>query len=243
MDGCFFLIQGKYAVEILRRFRMMDCRPMSTPLVTNWRNIDASYSKTIDHIVYHQLIGSLMYLVNTQPDISFAVNSLSQFTVKPRRVHWIVVKHVLSYLRGKVEYGLLYECSGGVKLTGFTDVDLAGYAEDRKSTSGCCSNIGSGIISWFNRKQRLVALSSVEPEYMATCEALWLRKLILGLFRKELEANVIHCDNQSCIKLSKNLVFHDHSKHIDIMYHFIRYYVQIGAVRLDYIQTEVREVR
>jgi hypothetical protein len=80
----------------------MDCRPMSTPLVTNWRNIDASYSKIVDPTVYHQLIGSLMYLVNTRPYISFAVNSLSQFMVDPRRVHWIAAKHVLRYLRGTI---------------------------------------------------------------------------------------------------------------------------------------------
>jgi hypothetical protein len=242
MDGRFFLGQGKYAVEILRRFRMMDCRPMSTPLVTNWRKIDASDSKTVDPTVYRQLIGSLMYLVNTRPDISFAVNSLSQFMVDPRRVHWIVVKHVLRYLRGTVEYGLLYERSGGVTLAGFTDVDWAGCAEDRKSTSGCCFSIGSSIISWFSRKQRSMALSSAKAEYMAAslaaCEALWLRKLLLGLFRQELEATVIHCDNQSCIKLSENPVFHDRSKHIDIRYHFIRDCVQRGAVRLDYIQTD-----
>jgi hypothetical protein len=125
-DGCFFLRQGKYAVEILRRFGMMDCRPMSTPLVTNWRKIDVSDSKTVDPTVYRQLIGSLMYLVNTRPDISFAINSLSQFMVEPRRVHWIVVKHVLHYLRGTMEYGLLYEGSGGVTLAGFIDVDWAG---------------------------------------------------------------------------------------------------------------------
>jgi hypothetical protein len=95
-------------------FGMIDCRPMSTPLVTNWRNIDASNSKTVDPIVYRHLIGSLMYLVNTRPDISFVVNSLSLFMVDPRRVHWIVVKHVLRYLRGTVEYGLLYERNGGV---------------------------------------------------------------------------------------------------------------------------------
>jgi hypothetical protein len=104
-DGCFFLGQGKYTVEILCRFRMTDCRPMSTPLVTNWRKIDVSSSETVDPTIYRQLIGSLMYLVNTRPDISFAVNSLSQFMVDPRRVHWIAVKHVLRYLRGTVEYG------------------------------------------------------------------------------------------------------------------------------------------
>jgi hypothetical protein len=122
-DGLFFLGQRKYLVEILRRFRMTDCRPMSTPIVTNWRKIDTSDSKTIDPTVYRQLIGSFMYLVNTWLYISFAVKSLSQFMVDPRRVHWIVAKHVLRYLRGTVEYGLLYECSGGVRLAGFTDAD------------------------------------------------------------------------------------------------------------------------
>jgi hypothetical protein len=83
-DGRFFLGQGKYTVEILRRFRMTDCRPMSTPLVTNWRKIDVSSSETVDPTIYRQLIGSLMYLVNTRSDISFAVNSLSQFMVDPQ---------------------------------------------------------------------------------------------------------------------------------------------------------------
>jgi hypothetical protein len=199
MDGRFFLGHGKYAVEIFPRFKMMDYRPMSTPLATNWRKIDASDSKTVDPTVYHQLIGSLTYLVNIGLDINVAVNSLSQFMVDPRRVHWIAAKHVLYYLRGTMEYGLLYERSGGVTLASFIDVGWAGCAEDRKSTLGCFFSIGSGTISWFSKKQELVALSSVEAEYMAaslaTCEALWLRKLLLGLFRQELEVTVIHCDN------------------------------------------------
>jgi hypothetical protein len=150
-DGCFFFGHGKYTVEILHRFRMTNSRPMPTPLVTNWRKIDAPDSKTIDPIVYRQLIGSLMYLVNTQLDINFAVNSLSQFMVDPQRVHLIAAKHVFRYLRGTMEY-MLYERSGGVRLEGFTDVDWEGCAEDKKSTSGCCFSIGSSIISWFSRK-------------------------------------------------------------------------------------------
>jgi hypothetical protein len=241
-DGHFFLGQGKYAIEILCRFRMMDCRPMSTPLVTNWRKIDATDPKTLDPTIYRQLIGSLIYLVNTRPDISFAVNSPSQFMVDPRRVHRIDAKHVLRYLRGTMEYGLLYECSGGVRLVGFTDVDWEACAKDRKSTSGCCFSIGLDIISWFSEKQRSMVLSSAEAKYMvaslAACEALRSRKLLLGLFGQELEATVIHCDNQSCIKLFEILVFHDRRKHIDTRYHFIRDCVQRGAVRLDYIQND-----
>jgi hypothetical protein len=150
-----------------------------------------------------------MYLVNTRPDICFAVNTLSQFMVESRRVHWVAVKHVLRYLHGTVEYGLSYVQGDGVKVMGYSDVDWAGNTVDRKSTSGCCFGLGSGVVSWFNRKPRSVALSSVEAEYMATnlaaCEAIWLRKLLMGLFGQELEATVIHCDNQSCIKLSENL--------------------------------------
>ena len=108
-------------------------------------------------------------------------------------------------------------------MVGYSDSDWAGCASDRKSTSGCC--FGSAVVSWFSRKQKSVALSSAEAEYMAAsqanCEAIWLRKLLVGLFGRELRPTIIYCDNQSCIKLSENLAFHDRSKHIEIRYHFI----------------------
>ena len=125
-----------------------------------------------------------------------------------------------------MEYGLVYERRGSVQLAGFTDADWAGCVEDQKSTSGCCFSIRLGVVSWFSRKQKSVALSSVEAEYMvasmAACEGMWLRKLLVGLFECELEAIVVHCDNQSGIGLSENPVFHDGSKHIDVKYHFLR---------------------
>ena len=131
---------------------MEDCKPMSTPLVTNWRKIDASRLEEFDPTMYRQLIESLMYLVNTRTDIRFAVNSLSQFMVDTQRVHWTVVKHVLRYIRGTVEYELVYERSGGIQLAGFIDVDWEGCVEDQKSTSSCCFNIGLRVVSWFIRK-------------------------------------------------------------------------------------------
>jgi len=107
-DGEIFLGQEKYTVEILKRFRMQDCRPMSTPMVTNWKKIDASKQEAVHPTLYRQLIGSLMYLVNTRLDISFAMNTLSQFMVEPRRAHWTTTKNILRYVRGTVEYGLRY---------------------------------------------------------------------------------------------------------------------------------------
>eukprot|EP00253_Pinus_taeda_P001424 PITA_01424 len=116
--------------------------------------------------------------------------------------------------------------------------DWARSSVDRKSTSGYCFNIGSGMTSWCNRKQKPVALSSSEAEYMAanttSFEAIWLKKLLVNLFRRNMEATKIMCDSQSCIKLSENLVFHDRSKHIDIQCHFVRDCVQRGAIQLSY---------
>ena len=122
-DGCFFIGQGKYVVDILKRFKMEDCKPMDIPLVSNWRKIDASGSDGFDPTLYRQLIGLLMYLVNTRPNISFAVHSLSEVMVDPQRVHWTVAKHILHYIRGAMEYGLVYERRGSMQLIGFIDVD------------------------------------------------------------------------------------------------------------------------
>ena len=240
--GHIFLGQGKYAIDILKRFQMEDCRPMVTPMITNWKKLNASESELVDPTLYRQLIGSLMYLVNTRPDICFAVNTMSQFMCEPRKVHWVAAKHILRYLQGTVDYGLDYRQGDGVRLVGYTDSDWAGCASDRKSTSGCCFGLGSAVVSWFSRKQQSVALSSAEAEYMAaslaSCEAIWLRKMLFGLFGQPLRPSVIYCDNQSCIKLTENPVFHDRSKHIGIRYHFIRDYVQKGAVKLEYISTD-----
>jgi hypothetical protein len=176
-----FLCQGKYAVEILKRFDMMDCKSMPTPMVTNLKLLSDTSSEIVDVTMYRQMIGSLMYLTNTRPDICFAVNTLSQYMVEPRRVHLVAAKHVLRYLKGTIDYGLRYVSDHKISLQGYTDSDWAGSVTDRKSTSGCCFSLGSAMISWFSRKQTSVALSTTEAEYIAACsassEAVWLQKL------------------------------------------------------------------
>ena len=141
-----------------------------------------------------------------------------------------------------MEFGLDYVQDGGVKLAGYTDSDWAGSVSNRKSTSRCCFGLGSAVVSWLSRKQKSVALSSAEAEYMAAsqaaCEPIWLRKILCGLFDLELGPTLIHCDNQSCIKLTENPVFHERTKHISIKYHFIRDWVQKGVVKLEYISTD-----
>ena len=132
----------------------------------------------------------------------------------------------MRYVCGTIKYGLRYTQGDDDRLCGFTDADWAGSSVDRKSTSGYCFSVGLEIVSWCSRKQKSIALSSAKVEYMAAntamCEAIWLRKLLVSLFRQRIEATNVYCDNQSCIKLSENPVFHDRSKHIDIWCHIIK---------------------
>ena len=135
-----------------------------------------------------------------------------------------------------------YTKGNEVQLSGFTYADWDGSTVDQKITSGYCFSLGSGMTSWCSGKQKSIALSSAEAEYMAastaSCETIWLCKLLLNLLKKRMEPTEIMCDNQSCIKLSENPMCHDRSKHIDIWCHFIRDYVQWGDVQLRYTPTE-----
>ena len=185
------------------------------------------------------MIGSLMYLTNTRPNILFVVNTVSQFLTDPRHGHLITSKHVLRYLKGIVDYGINYVANQKINLHGYVDSDWSGSTTDRKSTSGCCFSLGFGMISWFSRKQSCVALCTTEAKYVAacsaSCKAVWLQKLPSDLFDLQLDVTCIFCDNQSCVKLSENPVFHDKSKHIEIKFHYIRDMVQIGVVKLQYV--------
>ena len=147
---------------------MLECKSMATPMDANFKKLKESTSNfdTIDPTIYRQLIGSLMYLTNTRPNICFAVNTLSQFMNDPRHIHQVSAKHLLRYLRGTVGYGLRYASGCDQTLQGFFDSDWAGCVADRKSTFGCCFSLGSAVISWYSRKKTSVALNTVEAKYM-----------------------------------------------------------------------------
>jgi hypothetical protein len=244
--GRIFLNQGKYTVEILKRFDMLECKSMNTPMEAKLKLLVDTSSDLIDATLYRQIIGSLMYLTNTRPDICFVVNTVSQFLVEPRRVHLVTEKHMMRYLKGTMDYGLSYDGDHDFTLIGYTDADWAGIIADRKNTSRCCFSMRSAMISWQSRKQSNISLSIAEAKYIdacfASCEAIWLQKLLISLFDLEMRETAILCDNQSCIKMTENPVFHDRSKHIEIIYHFIRDMVQRGALKLQYISTDEQVV-
>ena len=172
----FSSLKGKYIVKLLERFGMVDCKSMSTPMELNFKKLSGSAAGPVlaNPTEYRQLVGALMFLVNTRPDICFAVNNLSQQMVEPHHFHWVGAKNLLRYLRGTINHGLRYT-SGSMTLLRYTDANWAGSVVDRKSTSGYCFNLGSALISWMSRKKKLVALSTTEAKYiaasMACCEA------------------------------------------------------------------------
>ena len=128
---------------------MEDYRLMYTPIITNYKKLHDYEGELVDPTLFRQLIGFLMYLVNSRLDLCFAVNTLNQFMAESRRVHWVAAKHVLRYLAGTVEYGLDYMRSDGIRLIGFTDLDWPGSVADQKSISRCFS-LGSAAVSWFS---------------------------------------------------------------------------------------------
>ena len=150
--------------------------------------------------------------------------------VNPKHIHLIGAKHLMRYLKGTLDYGLRYASSGEIKLHGYTYSYWPGSSKGRKSTLGCFFSLGSCMISWVSRKQTNIALSTVEAEYIAACstcsEAVWICKMLAGLSNAEIDVTDIHCDKQSCIKMTENPMFHDKSKHIEIRYHYIQDMVQ-----------------
>lgn len=151
--GDIFLSQGKYIVKLLEIFGMTECKSMAIPMEMNFNKLcgeDAGLNLANPY-EYKQLIGALMFLVNTRIDICYAVNTLSQFMTEPLHAHWIISKHVLRYFHGLITLGLRYY-SKDVQLHGYTDVDGAGNVIDRRSTYGCCFSLGFAMISWMSRK-------------------------------------------------------------------------------------------
>lgn len=241
-SGSIWIGQPAYTESLLAEFEMQDCKPVSTPVNISSKPTKASDDDNcIDQQKYQSAIGRLMYLsVSTRPDISYAISSLARFSSKPIKEHWIALKRLFRYLRGTVNHGIMYTKEGSSTCVGYSDADWAGDVNDRKSTSGYVFMLSGGAVSWRSQKQRCVALSTAEAEYVAmasaTQESVWLRQLIAELTNSSVaEApTLIYEDNQSAIAMTKNPQFHGRAKHIDIKHHFIREQVAQGTIMLKY---------
>ncbi|KOM56838.1 hypothetical protein LR48_Vigan10g273000 [Vigna angularis] len=232
--------QSRYVLDLLKRFEMVDCNAANTPAELGLRLEKEPNEEAVDPTAYRSIVGSLRYLCNTRPDLSYSVGVVSRYMECPRLSHLNAVKRILRYLQGTHSYGILLgrgETGEEVQITSYSDADWCGDKEDRKSTAGYIFFMGGTPISWSSRKEPVVALSSCEAEYIAaceaTCQATWLGFLLEGL-KIELTGRVrLLVDNKSAIDLAKHPASHGRSKHIETRFHYIR--EQVSSGRLDVV--------
>lgn len=234
--------QRGYILEILERFGMSECKPVTTPLEPGFK-LFGERGGTDEHeakVPYRELIGALSYLsVGTRPDIAHTVSYLGQFNDCHGEVHWKAAKRVLRYLKGTSHMGLVFGHFDEPPVM-YTDADWGGCNVDRKSYTGYAFVVGGAAVSWDSKKQQTVALSSTEAEYMAlseaTKDAIYMRKL-LESFGINLKSVTLKNDNLGAQKLAVNPVYHARTKHIDIRHHFIRDAVKKKIMTVEYIPT------
>ncbi|KAJ9555883.1 hypothetical protein OSB04_010497 [Centaurea solstitialis] len=231
-----FLSQRKYIIDLLARAKMLDAKPMPTPMESNTR-LTLAMGTPLDHPKdYRALVGSLQYLALTRPDIAFAVNKLSQFMHCPTTTHWQALKRLIRYLKGSLDKGINIYRNSPLKLHAFSDSDWAGDKTDYISTGAYIVYLGQNPISWSSKKQRSVSRSSTEAEYRAIAQAAselaWLGNIMLELGISSTTTPTIYCDNIGAVNLSSNPVFHSRMKHLAIDYYFIREKVQAGALHV-----------
>jgi hypothetical protein len=230
------LCQRKYCLDLLLDSGTVGSKPVSTPSDPSIKLYLDSSPPFEDIAAYRRLVGRLLYLNTTRPDITFITQQLSQFLSKPTQYHHQAALRVLKYLKGCPGRGLFFPRSSSLTLQGFSDADWAGCLDTGKSISGQCFFLGNSMISWRTKKQNTVSRSSSEAEYRAlastTCELQWILYLLRDLHVSCTKLPVLYCDNQSAIHIASNPVFHERTKHLEIDCHLIRDKLHHGILKL-----------
>ncbi|GJU05334.1 putative ribonuclease H-like domain-containing protein [Tanacetum coccineum] len=223
-DGTF-ISQDRYVKDMLTKFDMESVRTATTPYEAAKTKLKDETDPPVNVHLYRSMIGSLMYLTASRPDIMFAVSACSRHQVTPLTSHLNAVKKIFKYLKGQPKLGLWYPNDSPFQLEAYSDSDYAGSHGDRKSTTGGCQFLGRRLISWQCKKQTIVATSSTEAEYVAAAsccgQVLWIQNQLLDYGFNFMNTKIF-IDNQSTICIVKNPVFHQRTKHIEIRHHFIR---------------------
>ncbi|GKE11069.1 retrovirus-related pol polyprotein from transposon TNT 1-94 [Tanacetum coccineum] len=242
MDPTLFIRrQGKDTLLSLKKYGMESSDPVDTPMVEKSKLDEDTQGKAMVPTHYHGMIGILMYLTASRPDLTFIVCMCARYEAKLIKKHLHTVKRIFKYLRGTINRGLWYLKDSSICLTAYEDADHAGCQDTRRSTSGCMQLLGDKLVSWSSKRQKSTAISSTKAEYIALsgccAQVLWMRSQLTdyGLGFNKIP---IYCDNKSVIALCCNNVQHSRSKHIDIRFHFIKEQVKNGVVEIYFVNTE-----
>ncbi|WZZ50850.1 hypothetical protein YC2023_050957 [Brassica napus] len=241
-----FMSQRKYTLDLLKGAGAYGGKTARMPMEDGYkvpREGEIEDSKPYqDPKLYRKLVGKLIYLTITRPDICFAVNQVSQHMQVPKDHHWRMVERILMYLNGSPDQGIWMGCNGSTEVVGYCDADWAGDRADRRSTTGYCTFIGGNLVTWKSKKQKVVSCSSAEAEYRAmlklTNELVWIKGILKHLEIDQTTPMTMHCDNQAAIHIASNSVFHERTKHIEVDCHKVRQMIILGVILPCYTRSE-----
>jgi hypothetical protein len=237
-----FISQEKYLKEMLKKFQMEYSSTVITPMVVGCKLSKDDTSLDVDQRTYHSMIGSLLYITTSHPDIMKTVGMIGHFQSAPKQSHLVAVKRIFKYLKGTMTYGLRYLRNQNFQLTDYSDANWANFVDERKRTRGGAFFLGDSLVPWLSKKQGSISLSTIEAEYItsATCytQILWMIQTLVDLKVTYTDPIPIHYDNTSAISVSKNPILHSKTKHIPIKYHFLKEQVTNIIVQLNYIPSK-----
>ncbi|KAL9455248.1 hypothetical protein AB3S75_010624 [Citrus x aurantiifolia] len=239
-----FLSQRKYALDILKDAGLLAGRVSHFLMEQQLRLSSTDGDPLSNPSSYRRLVGRLIYLTVTRPDIVFAVHVLSRFMHEPRTTHMDAAIRVLRYLKGSLGKGILLSSTSDLHIRGYCDADLGSCPTTRRSVTGYCTFLGDSPISWKTKKQNVVSRSTAEAEYRSladlSCELQWLKALFADLGHLQHEAMTVYCDNQSALYIAENPVYHERTKHIELDCHFVRERVQSNLLLPLHIPTSMQ---
>nr|GEZ21707.1 retrovirus-related Pol polyprotein from transposon TNT 1-94 [Tanacetum cinerariifolium] len=236
-----FINQSKYTLESLKKYGFKSCDLVDTPMVDKSKLDEDKEGKAVDPSHYCGIIGTLLNLTASRPDLQFAICMCAWYQAWPTEKHVHAVKRIFRYLRGTINRGLWYPKDSSIALTVFADADHPGCQDTRRSTSGSLQFLRERLISWSSKRQKSAAISSTKDEYIALsgccAQILWMRSQLTD-YGLEFNKIPMYCNNKSVIALCYNNVQHSQSKHIDVIYHFIKEHVENGVIKLYFVNTE-----
>ncbi|XP_028100331.1 uncharacterized protein LOC114299723 isoform X1 [Camellia sinensis] len=240
-DKGIFISQRKYILDLLEETGMLGCKPADSPIETN-HHLCSGIGEPVEKERYQRLVGRLIYLSHTRPNIAYAVGIVSQFMHDPRATHLDAVYRILRYLKSAPGKGILFSNHGHLRLEAFTNADCAGSIDDRRSTSGYCAFVGGNLVTWHGKKQAVVSRSSAEAEYRAvahgTYELIWLQSLLSNIGLDWSGPMTLYCDNKAAISIAHNPIQHDRTKHIESDRHFIKEKLNKSVTCMPFVKSE-----
>lgn len=237
-----FLSQRKYTLDLLTEVGMSGCKPCDTPAAEKVKLGIFPDQIPTDKERYQRLVGRLMYLAHTRPDLAYSLSVISQFMHSPSEEHMNAVIRILRYLKSSPGKGIMFTKGDTLSIEGYTDADWAGSITDRRSTAGYLTFVGGNLVTWRSKKQGVVARSSAEAEYRGMakgiCELLWIKRLLRELRIPSKFPMQLYCDNKAACDIAHNPVQHDRTKHVEVDKHFIKEKLEARIIEVLHVRSQ-----